>query len=83
VKAKIVPSIYFLRGPTETMHPDIPYPESGYKGLFCTFANMFVQSPDVNRLYETLDGLDLIVVVDHQHTDTVNYADVVLPTASW
>jgi anaerobic selenocysteine-containing dehydrogenase len=83
VKAKIVPSIYFLRGPTETMHPDIPYPESGYKGLFCTFANMFVQAPDVNRLYETLDGLDLIVVVDHQHTDTVNYADVVLPTASW
>jgi anaerobic selenocysteine-containing dehydrogenase len=83
VKAKIVPSIYFLRGPTETMHPDIPYPENGYKGLFCTFANMFVQAPDVNRLYETLDGLDLIVVVDHQHTDTVNYADVVLPTASW
>ncbi|MFP4635205.1 MAG: molybdopterin-dependent oxidoreductase, partial [Nitriliruptoraceae bacterium] len=25
-KAPIVPSIYFLRGRTETMHPDIPYP---------------------------------------------------------
>jgi anaerobic selenocysteine-containing dehydrogenase len=82
-KAKIVPSIYFSRGPTDTMHPDIPYPESGYKGLFCTFSNMMVQSPDLNRLYETLDGLDLIVVVDHQRTDTVEYADVVLPTASW
>jgi anaerobic selenocysteine-containing dehydrogenase len=82
-KAKIVPSIYFLRGPTETMHPDIPYPASGYKGLFCTFSNMMVQSPDLNRLYETLDALELIVVVDHQMTDTVRYADVVLPAASW
>ncbi|HEX6418682.1 MAG TPA: molybdopterin-dependent oxidoreductase [Acidimicrobiales bacterium] len=82
-KAKIVPSIYFSRGPTESMHPDVPYPASGYKGLFCTFSNMMVQSPDLNRLYETLDGLELIVVVDHQRTDTVAYADVVLPTTSW
>jgi anaerobic selenocysteine-containing dehydrogenase len=82
-KAKIVPSIYFMRGPTPTMHPDVPYPKSGYKGLFCTFSNMMVQSPDLNRLYETLDGLEQIVVVDHQMTDTVRYADVVLPCASW
>ncbi len=82
-KAKVVPSIYFSRGPTDTMHPDIPYPASGYKGLVCTFSNMMVQSPDLNRLYETLDGLDLVVVVDHQRTATVEYADVVLPTASW
>jgi len=82
-KAKIVPSIYFLGGPTETMHPDIPYPKSGYKGLVCTFSNMMVQSPDLNRLYKTLDELELIVVVDHQKTDTVAYADVVLPAASW
>ena len=82
-KAKIVPSIYFMRGPTPTMHPDIPYPASGYKGLFCTFSNMMVQSPDLNRLYETLEGLEMIVVVDHQMTDTVAMADVVLPTASW
>jgi anaerobic selenocysteine-containing dehydrogenase len=83
IKAKIVPSIYFSRGPTDTMHPDVPYPVSGYKGLFCTFSNMMVQSPDLNRLYQTLDELELIVVVDHQRTDTVEYADVVLPTASW
>jgi len=63
--------------------PDVPYPKAGYKGLFCTFANMFVQSPDLNRLHETLDGLDLIVVVDHQMTDTAKYADVVLPAATW
>ena len=82
-KAKIVASIYFLRGPTPDMHPDVPYPKAGYKGLFCTFANMFVQAPDVNTLYRTLDALDLIVVVDHQMTDTANYADVVLPATTW
>ena len=83
VKAKIVPSIYFLRGPTPDMHPDVPYPKNGYKALVCTFANMFVQAPDVNTLYETLDGLDLIVTVDHQMTDTAKYADVVFPATTW
>jgi anaerobic selenocysteine-containing dehydrogenase len=82
-KAKIVASIYFLRGPTPDMHPDVPYPAAGYKGLVCTFANMFVQAPDVNRLHQTLDELDLIVVVDHQLTDTAAYADVVLPATTW
>ena len=81
--APIVPSIYFLRGRTETMHPDIPYPEHGFKALFCTFANMFVQSPDLNRLYETLDELDLIVVADPILTETAKYADIVLPATTW
>ena len=82
-KAHVVPSIYFVRGRTETMHPDVPYPENGWHGLFCTFANMFVQAMDVNRLHETLRGLDLIVVVDHQMTETVKWADVVLPATTW
>jgi anaerobic selenocysteine-containing dehydrogenase len=82
-KAHVVPSIYFVRGRTDTMHPDVPYPEQGWHGLFCTFANMFVQSMDVNRLHETLAGLDLIVVVDHQMTETVKWADVVLPATTW
>jgi nitrate reductase / nitrite oxidoreductase, alpha subunit len=82
-RAPIVPSIYFLRGRTETMHPNVPYPEAGFKALFCTFANMFIQSPDVNRLHQTLAGLELIVVVDHQRTDTVEWADIVLPATTW
>jgi nitrate reductase / nitrite oxidoreductase, alpha subunit len=82
-RAKIVPSIYFVRGRTETMHPDVPYPEQGWHGLVCTFANMFVQAMDVNRLHETLRGLDLVVVVDHQMTETVKWADVVLPATTW
>lgn len=82
-KAKVCPSIYFVRGRTETMHPDVPYPAQGWHGLVCTFANMFVQSMDVNRLHQTLAGLDLIVVVDHQMTETVRWADVVLPATTW
>jgi anaerobic selenocysteine-containing dehydrogenase len=82
-KAPIVPSIYFVRGRSETMHPEIPYPRNGFHGLVVTFANMFVQSPDVNRLHETLAGLDLVVVVDHQMTETVRWADVVLPATTW
>ena len=65
------------------MHPDVPYPENGWHGLVCTFANMFVQAMDVNRLHETLAGLDLVVVVDHQMTETVKWADVVLPATTW
>jgi len=82
-KAHVVPSIYFVRGRTETMHKDVPYPKNGWHGLFCTFANMFVQAMDVNRLHETLAGLDLVVVVDHQMTETVKWADVVLPATTW
>ena len=82
-KAKVVPSIYFARGRTDTMHPDVPYPEQGYHALVCTFANMFVQAMDVNRLHETLAGCDLVVVVDHQRTHTVEWADVVLPATTW
>ncbi len=83
LKAKIVASIYFLGGKTPNMHPSVPYPKNGFKGLICTFANMFVQSPDINKLYETLDKLDLIVTVDHQMTDTATYSDVVLPATTW
>jgi anaerobic selenocysteine-containing dehydrogenase len=82
-KAKVVPSIYFARGRTETMHPDVPYPEQGYHALVCTFANMFVQAMDVNRLHQTLAGCDLVVVVDHQRTNTVEWADIVLPATTW
>lgn len=82
-KAKVVPSIYFVRGRTPTMHPDVPYPKNGWHGLICTFANMFVQAMDVNRLHETLRDLDLVVVVDHQMTETVRWADIVLPATTW
>ncbi len=82
-KAKIVPSVYFVRGRTETMNAAVPYPENGFKALICTFANMFLQAMDVNRLHQTLEGCELVVVVDHQMTDTARWADVILPAATW
>jgi anaerobic selenocysteine-containing dehydrogenase len=82
-KAKVVPSVYFARGRTETMNPAVPYPKAGYHALICTFANLFVQAMDVNRLHETLAGCDLVVVVDHQRTHTVEWADIVLPATTW
>jgi anaerobic selenocysteine-containing dehydrogenase len=82
-RAPITASIYFLRGRTETMHPDVPYPEHGFKAMFCTFSNLLVQSPDLNRLYETIDDLELFVVVDPIMTDTARYADIVLPATTW
>ena len=82
-KAHVVPSVYFVRGRTETMHPDVPYPANGWHALICTFANLFVQAMDVNRLHQTLRDLELIVVVDHQMTETVKWADVVLPATTW
>ena len=82
-KANVVASVYFVRGRTETMNEAVPYPKNGWKALFCTFANMFIQAMDVNRLHETLDGCELVVVVDHQLTDTARYADIVLPAATW
>jgi anaerobic selenocysteine-containing dehydrogenase len=83
IKAKIVPSIYFAHGRTPTMHPDVPYPENGWHALVCAFANMFVQGMDVNHFHETLAALDLIVVIDHQRTHTVEWADIVLPATTW
>jgi anaerobic selenocysteine-containing dehydrogenase len=82
-RAKVVPSIYFTRGRTETMNEKVPYPQNGWKALFCSFANMFIQGMDVNRLHQTLEGCELVVVVDHQMTDTVKWADIVLPATSW
>ena len=68
---------------TDTMNEKVPYPKNGFKALFCTFANMFLQAMDVNRLHQTLDGCELVVVVDHQMTDTANWADIVLPATTW
>jgi anaerobic selenocysteine-containing dehydrogenase len=83
IKAKIVPSVYFAHGKTETMHPSVPYPKEGFHGLVCTFANLFVQGMDLNHFHETLAKLDLIVVMDHQRTHTVEWADIVLPATTW
>jgi anaerobic dimethyl sulfoxide reductase subunit A len=79
----IVSTIYWVTGPTETMHPAVPYPENGFKALFLTFSNFLVQSPNINQVHERLAEMELVVDVDHQMTDTARWADVVLPATTW
>jgi anaerobic selenocysteine-containing dehydrogenase len=79
----IVSTIYWVTGPTETMHESVPYPEDGFKALFLTFSNFLVQSPNLNQVYERLDQMELVVVVEPQMTETAKMADVVLPATTW
>jgi len=44
---------------------------------------MFTQAPHLNRLLERIDKMDLVTVMDFQMTPTAEYADVVLPAATW
>lgn len=83
IKPPTVATIYWVNGRTETMHPQVPYPESGFKALFVTFSNFLLQSPNLNQVYERLDEMELVVVVDPQMTETARYADVVLPATTW
>lgn len=79
----IVSTIYWVTGPTETMNPTVPYPENGFKALFLTFSNFLLQSPNINQVYERLAEMELVVDVDHQMTETAQWADVVLPATTW
>ncbi|HBY56935.1 MAG TPA: hypothetical protein DEG96_03615 [Candidatus Atribacteria bacterium] len=52
------------------------------KAMWIEQANPMTSNPDINRLAETMNKLDLIVVVDLFLTDTARIADIVLPAAS-
>jgi anaerobic selenocysteine-containing dehydrogenase len=79
----IVSTIYWVTGPTGTMHPSVPYPKNGFKALFLTFSNFLLQSPNINQVYERLDEMELVVVVEPQMTETARHADVILPATTW
>jgi nitrate reductase alpha subunit len=83
IKPPIVSTIYWVEGRTETMHPSVPYPANGFKALFLTFSNFLLQSPNLNKVYERLADMELVVVVDPQMTETARMADVVLPATTW
>jgi anaerobic selenocysteine-containing dehydrogenase len=83
IKPPTISTIYWVNGPTETMHETVPYPANGFKALFLTFSNFLLQSPNLNRVYERLDEMELVVVVDPQMTETAKMADVVLPATTW
>ncbi len=83
IKPPTLSTIYWVEGKTETMSPLAPYPEHGFKALFLTFSNFLLQSPNLNRVYERLAEMELVVVVDNQMTETAGHADVVLPATTW
>ncbi len=53
------------------------------KGLYVMGENPVMSEPDANRVAERLADLEFLVVQDVFPTDTVGYADVVLPATSW
>jgi anaerobic selenocysteine-containing dehydrogenase len=83
IKPPTISTIYWVNGPTDTMHETVPYPANGFKALFLTFSNFLLQSPNLNRVYERLEEMELVVVVEPQMTETAKMADVVLPATTW
>jgi anaerobic selenocysteine-containing dehydrogenase len=83
IHGPVVSTIYWVNGPTEMMNPTVPYPENGFKALFLTFSNFLLQSPNINKVYERLAEMELVVVVEPQMTETAQHADVILPATTW
>ena len=57
--------------------------EHGLKGMYIVGANPIIANPDVNSIKERLKEMDFLVVQDMFLTDTAEFADVVLPAASF
>jgi formate dehydrogenase major subunit len=53
------------------------------KGLYVMGENPIMSEPDANEVEKRLAELEFLVVQDVFPTDTVAYADVVLPATSW
>jgi formate dehydrogenase alpha subunit len=57
--------------------------EGKVKGLYIMGENVVISDPDSNNVRKALQNLDFLVVQDIFLSDTAQYADVVLPTASF
>jgi len=55
----------------------------GIKGLYIMGENPVISDPDSNHVRKCLSNLEFLVVQDIFLTDTAEYADVVLPSASF
>jgi formate dehydrogenase (coenzyme F420) alpha subunit len=53
------------------------------KGLYIMGENPMVSDPELNHIQNSLKKLDLLIVQDIFLTETAEYADFVLPSASW
>jgi len=57
--------------------------EGKVKGLYIMGENVVISDPDSNNVRKALQNLDFLVVQDIFLSDTAQYADVVLPAASF
>ena len=57
--------------------------EGTIKGVYVMGENPVVSEPDICKITEALQKLELVVVQDLFFTETADYADVVLPAASF
>ncbi len=53
------------------------------RGLYCLGENPFLSDPNVNKVRRALAALDFLAVQDIFLTETAEFADVVLPAASY
>lgn len=74
---------YAVTGRTDTM--TATFPKSGIKAFVIGWGNPFEQHDVDNWLRRAReDGeIECVVVLDFQHTKTVDYSDVTLPSTSW
>jgi anaerobic selenocysteine-containing dehydrogenase len=64
----------------DTMLTGEPYP---LKALYCAGANPVINMQNVKKVWQALQGLDLLVVTDFFLTPTAELADYVLPATTW
>jgi len=53
------------------------------KVIYMVGVNPMISAPDSNNVRKSLEGLDFLVVQDIFMTETAEFADVVLPAATW
>ena len=57
--------------------------EREIRGLLSICNNVMVSLPDINKIRESLEGLDFYVCIDFFMSEGARYADVVLPGSAW
>jgi assimilatory nitrate reductase catalytic subunit len=57
--------------------------EGEIRGLLSICSNMMVSLPDINKVRESLEGLEFNVCIDFFMSESARYADVVLPGTTW
>ena len=53
------------------------------KLIYSVGGDLFNQAPNVNKMVQSLDGVEFLVVQDHFLTPTAQYADIVLPATTF